>query len=281
MYAHLPLKLFHGLHTRVLHSCARVLSSSFMRSWSLRAPETVRLASSVLSVLLCCDSLYSCPRSPALDLKDFPSNSSNGVCNCFLSPETERSPLRCLCRLPVSWLTCPCPAARAPLARAGARSALRSLTLILFLQASAAFCCLGVFARGQASSSQNLSCRLEAHPTDGLVLGYKVGDDSKITRGCQNSWLYSVNVYFPFCFLGFVLNAHLYLHLSRERIPQSTLAVTLPFPNRNLLLMSHPFSSIPSPFYRSLHCSRRGHSGICAKVAGLRHGRVEDVSPFV
>ena len=44
-----------------------------------------------------------------------------------------------------------------------------------------------------------------------------MGHDSKITRGFQNSWLCNVNVYFPFCFVGFVLNTHLYLRFSKER----------------------------------------------------------------
>lgn len=111
----------------MLHSYVRVLSSSFMRPWSLRAPETVRLASSVLPTLPCSGGLHSCPRSPALDLKDFPSNPINGVCNGFISPEAEHFPFHYLCHVPVSWLTCLCPAAWAPLAWAGARSALTSL----------------------------------------------------------------------------------------------------------------------------------------------------------
>lgn len=45
---------------------------------------------------------------------------------------------------------------------------------------------------------------LEAHPADSLVLDYKIGDGSKITRGCQNSWLCNITIYFLFCFVGYV-----------------------------------------------------------------------------
>lgn len=167
-----------------------------------------------------------CPRSPALDLKDFPFNSINGVCNSSVSPEDEHFPLCYMCHLSVLWLSCLCPAAWAPLAPAGARSSLTSFALIT--------CCLGVFA----SFFQRLSSRLEACPAANLVLGYKMRDGSKILRACQNSWLCSVNIYFSFRFVGFVLHACLYLHFSKGRELLSHLYLFFS------LFTSHPFSSI-------------------------------------
>lgn len=127
---------------------------------------------------------------------------------------------------------------------------------------------LGAFA----AFFQHLSSGLEACPAANLVVGYKVRDGSKIMCGCQNSWLCSMNVCFPFCFVGFVLNACLYLHFSKERELLSHLYLLFS------LFTSHPFSSIH--FYILL-CSTCGvEIGVCAKVTGLRHIPMEDALLF-
>lgn len=109
----------------------------------------------------------------------------------------------------------------------------------------------------------NLSCVLEAYPTDSLVLDYKTGDDSKITHGCQNSWRCNLNIYFLFYFVGFVQKEHIYRGLSKERellghLYQLFQGFTA-FPSRDLLIILIPslhFSSFcQDQLWKETHCS--------------------------
>lgn len=119
----------------------------------------------------------------------------------------------------------------------------------------------------------NLSCVLEAYPTDSLVLDYKTGDDSKITHGCQNSWRCNLNIYFLFYFVGFVQKEHIYCGLSKERellghLYQLFQGFTA-FPSRDLLIILLPslhFSSFcQDQLWKETHCSWQCFH-ICANV---------------